>query len=99
VKIICMALLFALIALSAQAGEDRSTSSVRWHDGVGEVIMRGQGTATLNQDKVERIGDTIYVNGQTFGTVPKRCEIRYIVSASGSALYVDGKLRHPVNKK
>lgn len=89
-----LALLFALASPSAFSAENnRSTSSVRWNDGVGEVLMRGEGTSTINGDKVELSGGTLYLNGQSYGTVPKNSEIKYIVSGTSRTLYVDGKAR------
>lgn len=89
-----LALLLALVSSSAFSAENnRNVSSVRWHDGVGEVLMRGEGTSTLNQDKVEMKGCTVYVNGQSYGPVSKSSEIKYIVSGTSRTLYVDGKVR------
>lgn len=55
--------------------------------------MRGEGTSTLNQDKVEVKGGTVYVNGQSYGPVSKNSEIKYTASGSSRTLYVDGKVR------
>ena len=92
--LVSLALLFVLLFPSAYAAQgNRSTSSVRWHDGVGEVLMRGEGASTLNEDKVEIKGGSVYVNGQSHGTVSKNSEVKYIVSGTSRTLYVDGKVR------
>lgn len=95
------ALLIALCSTPAFAAEaGRSTVSTRWSDGKGELILRGEGgTATINTDKVELRDRTVYVNGQSFGTVPKNSEIKYIVDGNSRTLYVDGKPRAPLTKK
>jgi hypothetical protein len=94
------ALLLALVSAPVLAEDGSSSSSVRWHDGVGEVVMRGQaGVSDLNGEKVELKDGVVYVNGQSFGKVPKHAEVRYVVSGTSRTLYVDGKARTPLAKK
>ena len=98
--LIPLAFLAALVSPTAFSAENnRSTSSVRWTDGIGEVLMRGEGISNLNGDKVEVRGGIVYLNGQSYGAVSKNSEIKYIVSASSRTLYVDGKRRAPLPNK
>lgn len=98
--IYCLALLAAAISTAAFAEDGRSTASVHWQDGVGEVVMRGAGgTSDINGEKVELKNGTVYVDGQSFGAVPKNSEIRYVVAGSSRTLYVQGKLRNQWTKK
>lgn len=95
-----LALLVALVSPAAFSAENsRSISSVRWHDGVGEVMMRGEGISNLNGEKVEVRDGTVYLNGQSYGAAPKNSEIKYVVSGASRTLYVDGKVRNPQARK
>lgn len=57
------------------------------------------GIAVINTDKVELRNRTVYVNGQSFGSVPEVCEVRYVLTKEGGTLYVDGQPRTAVAQR
>lgn len=74
-----------------------NSSSIEARDGNVVATIRGSaGISTVQGDKVELTHRTVYVNGRSFGAVPKVCEIKYIVTKTSRTLLVDGKPRGPV---
>lgn len=90
------ALLVSLFSLPAFSEEQVSSSaSAQTLEGKSIGTIRGQaGIVILDGEMVELKDRVVYVNGQSFGAVPKICEIRFVVSGTEHTLYVNGKPRH-----
>lgn len=90
--------LFASPAFSEE--QAANSASAQRFEGKSVGTIRGQaGIVILDGEIVELKDRVVYVNGQSFGTVPKACEIRFVVSGTGHTLYVDGKPRHRSRKE
>ncbi|WP_426165888.1 hypothetical protein ACN9MY_30190 [Pseudoduganella sp. R-31] len=89
------ALILALALLPSHAAEPAANSaSIRQEHGDNVAVIRGEtGIAVMNGETVELKDRIVYVNGRSFGTVPRDCEIKYVVSGEKRTLYVDGKIR------
>jgi hypothetical protein len=58
--------------------------------------LRGSAAiATVLDDKVELKDGVVYVNGQSYGPVPRNAEVKYVIKGATRTLYVDGKPRTP----
>lgn len=89
------ALILSLCAVSAcTPSVQQNTASVQPVDGKVIGTMRGEGGILgVQGDLVKVMHGSLSINGQFIGTVPKICEIKYIVDGERRTLYVDGKQR------
>lgn len=89
------ALVLAFTLMQSHAAEPVANSaSIRQEHGDNVAVIRGEtGIAVMNGETVELKDRIVYVNGRSFGTVPRNCEIKYVVSGEKRTLYVDGKIR------
>jgi hypothetical protein len=89
-------LLAALLTQPSFALADSNSSSVSITDGQAVGTLRGSAAvATVLDDKVELKDGAVYVNGQSYGPVPRNAEVKYVIKGATRALYVDGKPRTP----
>ena len=80
---------------SSANASDGSSSSIDASDPsmITATIRGSSGIANVQGDRVELKDRTVYVNGRSFGAVPAKCEIRYVITKSSRTLYVDDKPR------
>lgn len=87
-----LAALHGVPALAATA--EGNSASIKVVDGHAEATITGEsGIANIEGDKVELKDVSVYVNGVSFGKVPRGSVIRYVIGAQGRTLYVSGKAR------
>ncbi len=89
------ALIAALFAAPAVAGEaPQNYAAVQHVDGKVIGTIRGAAaTLGVHGDMLEFAHGAVRINGTPVATVPKVCEIRYIVDGTHRTLYVNGKQR------
>ena len=68
---------------SIEIGSDTSIATIRGKAGI----------ANLQQNKLEVAHDTVYLNGQSFGPLGKKCEVKFVVTRSSTILFVDDEPR------
>ncbi|WP_157201666.1 hypothetical protein [Massilia sp. Root418] len=89
-------LLAVLLTSPSYALGDSNSSSVSITDGQAVGTLRGSSAiATVLDDKVELRDGAVYVNGQSYGPVPRNAEVKYVIRGGNRTLLVDGKPRKP----
>jgi hypothetical protein len=97
---LCTATCFAFAPSPTVATTNDGSSSVAIdaHDAnrIVATIRGSSGVADVQGDKVELRDRIVYVNARSYGQVPARCEITYVVAKDQRQLLVNGKLRAPL---
>lgn len=104
IRLIHFLLLFSVVALPpvcfgseskvAESCSKGNSASIEIGSGTSIATIRGKaGIANLQQNRLEVVHDTVYLNGQSFGPLGKKCEVKFVVTKSSSTLFVDDELR------
>lgn len=82
---------------SSTAETGTSVSSSSTPDRSEATLIGTQGKARVGSDTVELKNGSVFVNGESFGSVTVTQKVEYIVTADKHVLLVDGKVRSPAN--
>ncbi|MBV7537947.1 hypothetical protein KW842_19425 [Duganella sp. sic0402] len=96
-KLTYLPLLAALCVPACYASTETTSVKIDDTQSVGK-IQGSSGVITVNGDKVELLNRVVYVNGVSYGPVPKVADIKYVVTKKDKTLYVDGKPRQAASK-
>jgi hypothetical protein len=81
---------------SSTAGAGTSVSSSSTPDRSEATLVGTQGRARVGNDIVELKNGSVFVNGESYGSVTATQKVQYIVTAEKRMLLVDGEVRAPV---
>lgn len=102
-----ISVIMAMLAASIVAGCQTSCSSSTTETGTSvsssstpdrsEATLIGtQGKARIGNDTIELKNGSVFVNGESYGSVTATQKVQYIVTADKHVLLVDGKVREKI---
>lgn len=95
----CAIALVCLLAACWHNGTSTSvTTTVDEHGTLVEATLRGaSANVTVDGVKIAIESGSVLVDGVSYGAVPKRAEVRYVVKDNVRTLTVDGETRTPAH--